>query len=154
MKPLKHLQELKLQELSNKSPNFPEFALPIPKYSDKTANGLTKCIIHYIQLNGGQAERINVISRQVKGKFIKSTMTNGTADISATVPHFYEVLDPEGYSYIEFIGLSVKIEVKIGKDRQSDEQKDYEEAINNANGIYYIAKDFDSFYEWYNLKFK
>ena len=83
-----------------------------------------------------QAERISVVSRKVAGKFVKSAMTKGTADISATIK-----------------GLSVKIEVKIGKDRQSPEQKKYEQDIINAGGYYFIAKDFNLFYEWYNNNF-
>ena len=70
-------------------------------------------------------------------------MTKGTADISATIPIYAACK----------IGLSVKIEVKIGKDRQSEDQKKYEKSIINAGGVYYIAKDFNSFYEWYNNNF-
>ena len=63
-------------------------------------------------------------------------MTKGTADISATIK-----------------SLSVKIEVKIGNDRQSEEQKQYEQSIKNAGGYYFIAKDFESFYNWYDENF-
>lgn len=136
MKPLNYLKQLSKEYLKTKHSNVPEHCLPVIKYSDKTANGLTKCIIDFIQYNGGQAERISVVSRKVAGKFVKSTMTKGTADISATIK-----------------GLSVKIEVKIGKDRQSEEQKRYEQDIINAGGYYFIAKDFTSFYEWYNNNF-
>lgn len=136
MKPLNYLKQLSQEYLKTKHSSVPEHCLPVIKYSDKTANGLTKCIIDFIQYNGGQAERISVVSRKVAGKFVKSTMTKGTADISATIK-----------------GLSVKIEVKIGKDRQSEEQKQYEQDIVNAGGYYFIAKDFTSFYEWYNNNF-
>ena len=136
MKPIQELKELALEYLRFKHPSIPKHALPTPKYSDKTANGLTKCIIDFIEYNGGQAERISVVSRKVAGKFVKSTMTKGTADISATIK-----------------GLSVKIEVKIGKDKQSEEQKQYEQSILNAGGYYFIAKDFDSFYKWYYNNF-
>ena len=102
-----------------------------------TANELTKDIIEFLQSRKCQAERVNNISRQVKGRWVKSNMTKGTADIHCTIK-----------------GRSVKIEVKIGKDRQSDAQKLYQQSIELAGGIYYIAKDFDSFYEWYNLNFK
>jgi hypothetical protein len=40
--------------------------------------------------------------------------------------------------------------VKYGKDRQSDAQKQYQEKIETAKGIYYIARDFDTFVEWYD----
>ncbi len=136
MKPLNHLKQLSKEYLKIKHPSVPGHCLPVIKYSDKTANGLTKCIIDFIQYNGGQGERISVVSRKVAGKFVKSTMTKGTADISATIK-----------------GLSVKIEVKIGKDRQSEEQKQYEQSIKNAGGYYFIAKDFESFYNWYNENF-
>ena len=102
-----------------------------------TANTLTKQIIKFVQLNGGQAERVNNIARKIGNRFVKSNMTKGTADIHCTIK-----------------GRSVKIEVKIGNDKQSDAQKLYQQSIESAGGIYYIAKDFDSFYVWYNKTFK
>jgi hypothetical protein len=119
------------------------------KYSDKTANGLTKAIISWINLNGYQAERISTTGRYVdnskivtdvlgnrkkigSGKYIKGTGTNGSADISATIK-----------------GKSIKIEVKIGNDKQSEAQIKYQEMIEKAGGIYFIAKNFDEFYGFY-----
>jgi hypothetical protein len=66
-------------------------------------------------------------------KYIPTTGTKGSADISATIN-----------------GRSVKIEVKYGKDRQLKDQKTYQEQVERAGGVYYIAKDFDSFYAWLN----
>ena len=57
----------------------------------------------------------------------------GTADISATIG-----------------GRSVKIEVKVGRDRQSEAQRIYQQQVEAAGGIYYIATDFESFVKWYN----
>jgi hypothetical protein len=107
-------------------------------YDPKTANGLTKMIVDWINYNGGQAERISTTGRYIvaQKKWIKGSGTKGSADISATIK-----------------GRSVKIEVKIGKDKMSEDQVKYQEAIEKAGGIYYIAKDFDSFYEWYNKMF-
>lgn len=124
-----------------------------PTYKDDTANGLTKLIIKYIQVRGGQAERINSTGRPIDNritytdaigfqrtigsvKWIKGTSTTGTADISATVK-----------------GRSVKIEVKIGKDYQSEAQKQYQKAVETAGGIYYIARDFTSFVQWFKNTF-
>ena len=101
-----------------------------------TANELTKNIIKFIELNGNHAENINVISRMVNGRYVKTNMTKGTSDIHSVIK-----------------GKAVMIEVKIGKDRQSVYQKSYQKSIEKAGGIYYIAKDFDSFYEWYNKMF-
>jgi hypothetical protein len=137
------LHELKLQRYAITHPNYPQDYIPKTMYKDSTANGLTKAICDYINYNGYQAERINTMgtAREKKttaGKVIgvtwtKGTSTAGSADISATIK-----------------GRSVKIEVKIGKDRQSDAQKRYQENIEKAGGTYIIAKDFDSFVEWYN----
>ena len=147
------LKNLHLKASVNKNPNIPTFARCTPAYSDKTANGLTKCIIDFINLSEGQAERINNTGRQIDNRqtvedylgfkrtigsveWIKGTGTDGTADVSATIN-----------------GRSVKIEIKIGRDIQSEKQKQYQNKIELAGGIYYIAKDFESFYYWYKLKF-
>lgn len=144
------LQSLYVSYMKRKHPTAPSHILPMRKYSDKTANGLTKCIIDFINFSGGQAERINTMGRMIDNtktvtdvvgikrnigtkKYIPTTGVKGSADISATIR-----------------GRSVKIEVKIGKDRQSENQKKYEESITAAGGVYIIAKDFDSFIDWFN----
>lgn len=123
------------------------------KYSDKTANELTKSIITYIQLMGGQAERISTTGRVIDNrttytdvvgfkrtigttKWIPGTTTKGSADISATIQ-----------------GKSVKIEVKIGKDKQSNAQIKYQAEVEKSGGIYYIARNFEDFYIWHMKHF-
>jgi hypothetical protein len=146
---LKVLKSLMEEEQRRKHPNFPPQYLPPIKLSDTSANGLTKCIVEFLNLSGCQAERISTTGRWIdesftytnvmgqtrkagSGRYIKGSGTKGSADISAIIN-----------------GKSVKIEVKIGKDRQSEDQKKYQEAIERAGGIYVIAKDFQSFYDWY-----
>lgn len=101
------------------------------------ANELTKQIINHIVKCKGHAERVNNISRQIKGRWVKSNMMRGTSDIHAIIK-----------------GRAIMIEIKIDKDKQSIYQKAYQLSVEKAGGIYYIAKDFDSFYEWYNNNFK
>ena len=123
--------------------SFPPSFFPKPKREDATANGLTRCIIDYIVLKGGQAERITVMGKPIEKKnsqgrtvgvkWVESQMTVGSADISATI-----------------CGRSVKIEVKIGADRQSDAQKKYQSDIERAGGLYYIARNFSDFRDWYS----
>ena len=137
------LEALKLANDIERHPSFPEAYFVKKKWDDKTANGLTKAITSFIQYNGYQAERINTMgvareNKRTDGKVIgvtwtKGTTTAGSADISATIR-----------------GRSVKIEVKVGKDRQSDAQKRYQESIERAGGVYLIARDFDSFVEWFD----
>jgi hypothetical protein len=150
MKPLDRLKHLKQESMLEAYPNVPKYALSTPKYEDKTANGLTKCIIEFLQLSNHQAERINTMGRPIDNRkqitdvigrtktigsmtWGKSTATKGSADISATIQ-----------------GRSVKIEVKIGADRQSQDQKIYQENIEKSGGQYWIAKNFDDFIKKYD----
>ncbi len=143
------IQALEWDHLKAKHPLVPEHCLAKTAWSDKTANGLTKMIVSFIQMSGYQAERINTmgtyraakkytnmdgVTRTIgKGSWTRSGSTPGSADISATIK-----------------GRSVKIEVKIGRDSQSQLQKAYQQAVENAGGTYIIAKDFDQFIEWYD----
>lgn len=115
-----------------------------------TANGLTKAIINFLTWKGFYANRINtqgqvrihkiprwsgageslVHSDQVR--FNKSTTKRGTPDISAIIH-----------------GRAVWIEVKIGRDRMSEQQLEQQSHIEEAGGIFYIATNMDDFYEWY-----
>lgn len=110
------------------------------EHRSSTANTLTGQIIRFIQRHGGQAERVAVmgVPREAGGRTIwtHTNMTVGTADISATIQ-----------------GRSVKIEVKIGTDRQSEAQKRYQKQVEDAGGIYYIARDFETFQSWYYGQF-
>jgi len=152
-KGLSNLKALHFQSMRNKYPSVPLHAIPKAKYSDTTANGLTKCIIDFIEFMNGQAERINCMGRTIdqrkvkydvlgrprvigEVKYIPTTMTKGTADISATIR-----------------GRAVKIEVKAGKDRMSDAQRQYKQHIEDAGGIYFVARTFEQFYTWYNETF-
>ena len=153
MKAIDILKQLKQAEQRAQFPNVPEHGLKPVKYEDKTANGLTKCILDFLNISGHFAERINTMGRMIDSrkqvtdvigrtktigtaKYIPTTGTKGSADISATIN-----------------GKSVKIEVKIGKDRQSQDQIQYQKRTEQAGGIYLIAKDFQGFYESYlNIK--
>jgi len=144
------LKALELEIMMAKSSMNPRY-IGLTEWADNSANSLTKSIMFYINATGNQAERIGnqgqyregnkiqvgtgeiAYTKQLPGKWTPGQGTKGTADISATIN-----------------GRSVKIEVKYGKDRQSDAQKQYQEKIESAKGIYYIARDFDTFVEWYN----
>jgi Holliday junction resolvase len=58
-------------------------------------------------------------------------MKRGLADIWAT-----------------YQGKSLQIEVKIGADRQSEDQIKVQQQQEEAGGLYFVAKDFSSFKNW------
>lgn len=128
-----------------KYPSVPEHALIATKYSDKTANGLTKAIIKWFDVEGWQAERISVTGRMLDKRkvvsdvlghkrvigstqYIPSSMRKGSADISCI-----------------FHGKALKLEVKIGRDRQSDNQKKYQADIERSGGVYWIVTSWEDF---------
>lgn len=131
----------------------PELLAPF-KYSDKTANGLTGAIIAWIRLHDYQAERISITGRQIDKRqtysdclgntrqigtlqWIPTSGSRGSADISSTIA-----------------GRSVKIEVKVGRDRQRPDQARYQRDIEAAGGLYFIATSFEQFYQWYTTTFE
>jgi len=144
------LKSLEMEQLRSKYPSMRPELIPLTDWKDTSANGLTKCIIFWINALGGQAERISSqgqyregkkiqvgtgeiqYQKQLPGKWTPGQSTKGTADISATIR-----------------GRSVKIEVKFGRDVQSNVQKRYQESIEKAAGTYIIAKTFDDFVLWY-----
>lgn len=137
---LKQLSDLKYQECKQNFPGVPDYAVPRTKYDDKTANGLTKCIIDFIRLSGNHAERIANMGRQIgtgkNRKWIPGTGTNGTADIHAIKS-----------------GRTVCIEIKIGADRQSDKQRQYQSKVEASGGVYVIARTYEDFInKWEKIK--
>ncbi len=120
---------------------------------DNNSNGLTRCICDFLKYKGHHANRINTMGIPRVGKklinphtgvvkqsvtFTPTSTQKGTADIKALIK-----LPNMAYA------ISVDIEVKFGKDRQSEAQKKYEEQITNAGGVYIIVRDFEDFYNWY-----
>ena len=149
MKPIQQLSELEYQA-RYKGKSFPEYARYKKKYTDKTANGLTKCIVDWIRLNGYWAERVNTTGRPIdKTRVVSNTLgqrqrvgsidwipaggTKGSADIHATIA-----------------GKAIFIEVKKGRDRLSEAQKQYRDNVTQAGAVYFVAKDFDGFIQEYS----
>jgi hypothetical protein len=127
------LLNMKDKDGREKYPSVPDYARPRLSVKTTDANSLTKAIISFIDLSGGWATRISVEGRYIESlkKRIPSSVKKGTADIHAV-----------------YKGRHLSIEVKIGKDRQSEEQKDVQKSIEAAGGLYFIARTFEEFHQW------
>lgn len=107
-------------------------------------------MIAIVKAYGGQAERISSMGRMIDNRkeyvdvvgfrrtvgsigYIPGTGTKGTADISATIK-----------------GRSVKIEIKVGRDTQSDVQKEYQADVERAGGVYVIIRTLEQFFGWHD----
>lgn len=138
-KALKALSELDYQAKQDRYKAVPAHALPRAKFTDKNANGLTKAILTWLTLSGHYASRI-----QSQGQYnpklkrwTKSTVKRGIGDIMAVIA-----------------GQSIMIEVKTGKDSQSIWQKKTQAQVEASGGIYFIARTFDDFMNWYKGNFE
>jgi hypothetical protein len=149
MTALEKLRQLKLAKTKEMYPNVPDIALPKTEYNDRSANGLTRCVLDYLLLSGHFCERTGNEGRVIDGrktytdvigrqktigtvKRIKSSGTKGTSDLKAVIN-----------------GRMVAIEIKFGADRQSQHQKDYQAMVEKAGGTYWIVKNFEQFLNLY-----
>lgn len=152
MTPKQHLISLSIEANRIKYPSLPEAARVIPIYTDNNTNGLTKMVYIYLILLGFHCERTNNMGRPVDNskivencigqkhkigsmQWIRGSGKKGTSDLKAIVNGKF---------------LAIEIKCKATNDRQSDAQKIYQKEVEKSGGIYYIAKDFDSFYEFIN----
>lgn len=127
----------------------PAHARPFTSFSDGSANKLTKAVLAYFEWKGIKAWRqssegrylpeqkaTNVIGQTIttrKGRFIpRNGGAVGIGDVCALIPPNARMLS---------------IEIKYGKDRQSDVQKKFQTELEAAGGLYMIVKTWDGFME-------
>jgi len=125
---IKELERLHFQKKKEKSPHNP---YPVKTlFRDDSANGLTKCIVAWLELHGHFAGRVNTTGTysQRLGKYIHSGSRRGMADITAVIG-----------------GKHVSIEVKTGRDRMRSEQMKVKQEIEGAGGIFIVVSSFDDF---------
>jgi hypothetical protein len=141
----KHLlKKLKLSYLEQAHPDFYTMSggdkMGVKPYTDSTANGLTRCIEDFVRYQGGYANRISTtgIMRRMNGqmKWTKGNSNTGAADIR-----------------ILYKGRSVDVEVKIGRDKLSPQQFKEWARVEAAGGLYFVAKDFPSFLNFWEEQF-
>ncbi len=125
----------------------------IPKV--KTSNGLTTFCANYIKWTNRHLERTNNMGTPVKKKIPKFNIfsgklehldgglewrkgngTKGTSDLKG------HIVTPN-HKY----GLPVYIEIKI-KDKQSEDQKQYERKINSTGGLYSVVHNPEEFFNF------
>lgn len=141
----KLLKRMKLDSIKEKAPGFfiesGGYDMIVKPYRDNTANELTKSIIDFINFSAGDANRINCQGqvRKINGRMVwtHGSTRRGVADIHAI-----------------FRGRHISIEIKIGNDKQSNDQIKEAERIRKAGGLYFVAKDMPSFLEWWNETFQ
>lgn len=147
---MQQLQELDYSQKIAKYTNVPVHAIQRARFNDRTANGLAQCIIRWLELKGHYCTRITTTGRKLNditiidvigrahvtpGKWIPGTTKRGTSDIIASIN-----------------GRHASIELKIGRDVMSPAQIKTKQQVEGSGGLYFIAKDFESFYKWYQFQ--
>ena len=130
-KNLKELGKLADELNAEKHPLLPPHALVKKRFKDTTANELTKTIIwDMYHVRQGVAYRINngAVYDVKKKVYRKGVQRKGVPDIIGIIN-----------------GRFFGIEVKIGADRQSADQKEIEKEVNDAGGVYFVAKSYDDY---------
>lgn len=133
MKPKDLLDQMHFEYHHVKHPNFPAEYIPKRKKGKTPANQLTSDVIQHIDMSGGWATRVNTSGRVLNGKYIPGTTKNGTPDIIGCIK-----------------GKFVGIEIKIGRDKQSEAQRKVEADIQRAKGLYIIVHNLDEWFNYYN----
>lgn len=127
----------------------PEHARPVKKFSDGSANDLTTAVLAYFHLKGWLAWRTPSEGRYLPEKRIKNVLGQSiVVGKGIFIPRGKASL---GIGDISIIrppnGQMISLEVKYGKDRQSDDQKKWQASLESMGGIYLIAKTWDDFYQ-------
>lgn len=109
---------------------IPENCRFIKKLRDDSANGLTNCIQIWCKVNNAHFQRQNSQGQyDIRlGIWRKSGSTKGISD--ALLIHE---------------GKTIHLEIKYGKDKQSEIQKKIQASIESAGGIYWIVKSYNDF---------
>ncbi len=152
MNSLKHLKEIALKAIIQKSPELPYPHSFVHNYTDKTEGGFIRCIRDYMKFvcpdarvdrigNKGVFIKQIDITKNVMGhqkvfdnsKYVPGTGTKGIADMSLMWTNANGML------------IVWSCELKTGKDRQRPDQKEYELKTKKAGGHYSIVHNMEEF---------
>ena len=134
------LQQLAALKRANSLKRYPVvtgYARLKERYDDTTANGLTKCIIDFIRFFSGFAKRIQSLGQYYNGSWAYGRARRGTANIQAV-----------------YNDQHLSIEIKVGRDRMSDAQKQMRREMECFRGMYVVARSFQGFFDWFTSIFQ
>ena len=130
-----------------------------PKYPKiSTANGLQMYIKNYLNWTGNHGERTNNMGRPIKKFAPKMNIIMGTVQQVEIGTEWQKgtgtigTSDVKGHINIPYQRFAIPcyFEVKIRKDKQSDEQIEYQCKVAKTGGLYVIVKTPDDFLKFYD----
>lgn len=136
---MKALAQLNALADAAKAARYPNAPFRVKsKYDDRSANNLTTAIVAFIELSGGFATRLSStgVFREDLKRFVPSQQKSGLPDVMAIVD-----------------GQACFVEVKFGRDRLSDDQREAIAELEKAGAAVLVASDFQSFHDWFQVRF-
>jgi hypothetical protein len=151
---VKMLEELSTNEAKRRYPTVPYLAPRI--YKDNSTNELTKCVVDFLRLKGHHCERSGNEGRIIDNRKVVTDVMGNTRIIGSMKrvhgSGMRGTSDLKTVINSKFVAIEIKCEAT--KDRIRPDQLKYKESIEQAGGLYVIAKDFSGFHSWYNQTFK
>lgn len=112
-----------------------------------TTNNITKGIINYLASRGHFAFRVNNTGVWDEQKqLFRKTGSEGVADIIGCINSIHR-MPGVNFLYGQFIAIEVKN--KATRDRMSAAQKEFRDCTESALGIYFVAKGYEEFVQWF-----
>lgn len=135
-------------EMKYRDSTVPAHCRPSHSFSEKSANDLTKAVLGWFEVKGIKAMRQSTEGRYLPGSTVENVIGQKITQKGKWIPRSKQGI---GQGDIRVLlpphGRTMEIEIKYGKDRQSDAQKKYQEELEQAGGIYLIVKSWDGFIE-------
>jgi len=147
----KRLETLSREEQIQNYPTYTDRLNDIRNNLEEAKYGLSKCIIDYIRSNGGKAEYIAATGIFFDNGIRSSTYRRG--DSNSIQEIVKNNLNGKASIAANINGTPIRIEINIGDKERSFEHIYCQMIIESAELIYYIAKDFPSFVDWYHTTF-
>lgn len=148
---IKDLEKLAFENLKTKYPSVP--FLPKPKYKASTKNGLTKCVIDYIRLTGGIAEKVNSNGYMKDNRKSVTDILGRTRSIGSTkwIPGINKNAIGDIHCIIN--GKSIRIEIKCAATKDSTESEEQilnQKKIETAGSSLVTVTSFSDFLKLHN----
>jgi hypothetical protein len=122
----------------------PLHALPKNIYKENTANGLATTIKAFCEMKGIMCQRTGNEGRYRPGQSVVDVIGRTRLMKGTWLPGQN---NGQGDLHITLKGMSHWIEIKIGRDTQSDKQKEFEAMVRRSGATYDIVKTWEDFFK-------
>lgn len=126
---------------------YPSAFIHPQKFSDNSANELTKSILAYFELIGWKAWRQASEGRFIQGKEYTDVLGHKKQEKGFYIPRSKGGKGaPDLMAIQKGTGKLFGCEIKHGKDRMHDDQNKFKKEMEESGGVFIIARSWDGFF--------